>query len=283
MIKPLRPASPLTVPDRTLHFSRQPAPEGITVRGVRNLQEFYSGMRLLHQQYRRLGIITPQPGEMIFSPALFQHGSRLFIATRGNAVVGTIAYLRHGTLGIPAMSLYGEEIQPWLARGPVGEIGALCIEPSCRNQGVLRLLYAYAILYACVAERTEMLFIQVDRRKAAFYQKMFFFQPASEGKRHPAYGNLESMLMRGEIRPLLRQLRHSLLPAQRLSIRQLLGHLHILPLYQQLRYRMQYSRPFLWQADSVRDYCRQCHVSGQRISPALRRLLWQEWGWVPGP
>ncbi|CCG86191.1 GNAT family N-acetyltransferase [Erwinia piriflorinigrans] len=264
---------------RSLHFARQKMPPDISIEPVSTLHDFCCAMRKLHTEYVRLGILKRQQGDMLFSPWLLHQGSRLLVAKKGDEVVGSISLIPQAGLGMPAEAVFGDAIrQQGSAPQRTAEIGSLCIDERYRGTGLLRGLYATAILYAAFWQNIDTIFIQIDSRKARFYREMLFFKSVVSSRPHPGYQNLSAALMRVDIKSALVQIRSSLDSQRRMTLKQVMASLHIDNLYQQLHVSLARKQRFHWNTRCVHDYCQRCGVDTERCDERLRQVLQQSWG-----
>ncbi|ORM74743.1 hypothetical protein HA44_18635 [Mixta gaviniae] len=173
---------------RTLRFNQQHSSDKVDICQVATLPEFFASMQKLHAEYLRLGLVTRQQGDMLFSPWFFSPDNRLFIARIAGEVVGTIGFIKQSEQGLPAEKIFADVIrQTGCTPEKTAEIGSLCIDARYRGTGMLKTLYAWMMLYAIFHQRAETLFIQVEKRKARFYQDLLFFRQLGESRVHPDY------------------------------------------------------------------------------------------------
>ncbi|MCU5772992.1 GNAT family N-acetyltransferase [Erwiniaceae bacterium BAC15a-03b] len=265
---------PSSVVKNSLRFGKQHSTDDIDIRQVSSLQDFFTGMGKLHAEYLKLGLVAPQPGNMLFSPWFFTAANRLFLAKVDNDVIGTIALIKQSGQGLPAEKIFAEEIcQSGCQPEHTGEIGSLCIDACYRGGGVLRALYGWIILYAAFFQRIDTLFIQVEARKARFYQDNLFFHQVGESRLHPAYQNKPVVLLRADIRQTLAFLRKSLSPHKRLSVKEVMVSMNISSMYHKLVACMKEEKVFRWTAEHARHYCDRCCVKNDALSSKQRAAL----------
>lgn len=259
---------------RTLRFNKRHAFNDVDISQVTTLQEFYISMQKLHTEYLRLGLVKRQQGDMLFSPWFFSPGNRLFIARIADEVIGTIGFIKQSEQGLPAEKIFADVITATHCRPEkTAEIGSLCIDARYRGGSLLRTLYAWMMLYAIFDRQIETLFIQVEKRKARFYQDLLFFKQLGESRLHPDYEGREVALLHADVRTVGKILSHQLTPGKNTSLRQLLAAFEIEGIFRQLRQRMRQDRGFSWSAKTVRHYCDLCGVNETRLSASQRALL----------
>ncbi|MDR7343797.1 hypothetical protein J2X14_002217 [Pantoea alhagi] len=259
---------------RTLRFNKRSLCEDVEICQVTTLQEFYTSMQKLHTEYLRLGLVKRQQGDMLFSPWFFSPGNSLFIARIADDVIGTIGFIKQSEQGLPAEKIFADVISDTRCRPEkTGEIGSLCIDARYRNTGMLRTLYAWMMLYAIFDRRIETLFIQVEKRKARFYQDLLFFKQLGESRMHPDYEGHEVALLHADVTTVSQILSHQLTSGKGSGVRQLLAAFEIEDIFRQLRQQMRQKRGFCWSAKTVRHYCDLCGVNETRLNVSQRALL----------
>ncbi|WP_075183207.1 GNAT family N-acetyltransferase [Pantoea sp. 1.19] len=231
-------------------------------------------MHKLHAEYVRLGLLSPQPGDVLFSPWFFSPGNQLFVARVDQQLAGTIGFIRQSEQGMPAEKVSADVIAACGCRAEkTAEIGALCIDARYRGTGMLRTLYAWMMLYALFHQRVDTLFIQVEKRKARFYQDLLFFRQLGESRVHPDYQGREVALLHADVRAVAQTLRGAIQAGKGSGLRQLLASWQVEHLYRQLRQRLRQDTRFLWSARSMRHYCDLCGVNGERLNDSQRAML----------
>lgn len=265
---------PSSVLKNSLRFGKPYSSDEIDIQQVGTLQDFFTGMSKLHAAYLKLGLVTAQPGNMLFSPWFFTAANRLFLAKVDEDVIGTIALIKQSGQGLPAEKVFAREIdQSGCCPERTAEIGSLCIDESYRGGGVLRELYAWIILYAVFFQRIDTLFIQVEARKARFYRDVLFFKQVGESRLHPAYQNKPTALLRADVKPTLAFLRKQLSPHKHLSLREVLKSMNINHLYSKLVERMKREQAWCWTAEHARHYCDRCCVRDEALNSIQRAEL----------
>jgi len=265
---------PSSVLKNSLRFGKQHSSDEINIQQVGTLQDFFTGMHKLHAAYLKLGLVSTQPGNMLFSPWFFTEANRLFLAKVDDDVIGTIALIKQSGQGLPAEKIFASEIaQSGCCPERTAEIGSLCIDESYRGSGVLRELYAWIILYAIFFQRVDTLFIQVEERKARFYRDVLFFQQVGESRRNPAYLNRRTALLRADVKPTLAFLRKQLSPHKRMSVKEVLSSMNINHLYYKLVERMKGEKAYSWTAEHARHYCDRCGIKNETLNSSQRAEL----------
>lgn len=125
---------PSSVLKNSLRFGKPYSSDEIDIQQVGTLQDFFTGMSKLHAAYLKLGLVTAQPGNMLFSPWFFTAANRLFLAKVDEDVIGTIALIKQSGQGLPAEKVFAREIdQSGCCPERTAEIGSLCIDESYRG------------------------------------------------------------------------------------------------------------------------------------------------------
>lgn len=113
----------------------------VTVKVASTVAEIEAAARILHDAYVARGLISPHPSGVRVTPHLLLPTTTIFIAKRGDVVIGTMALILDGPLGLPMGKIYGEEIAVLRAQGrKLAEVGALCVATGHRRQGISFLL-----------------------------------------------------------------------------------------------------------------------------------------------
>ena len=103
-------------------------------------------------------------------------------ACRDNNVFGTLTVNFDSATGLAADALYRREIDGFRNSGAcVSEVTQLAVDPEYGSKEVLGALFHLAHML-CVMRGTTDVFIEVNPRHVAFYQRMLNFRRAGEAK-----------------------------------------------------------------------------------------------------
>ena len=123
---------------------------GIRVKVATTVEEFKAAARLLQSAYVQRGLVASHPSGMRVTPHLLLPATVVFIALRGEEVVGTLSLIPDSPVGLPMDSVYGDSLKKLRAQGRrLAEVGALCVAPGSRHQGIAFLLNK--MMWQCAA------------------------------------------------------------------------------------------------------------------------------------
>ena len=162
----------------------------VEVRLATTVPELFESARLLHAMYVARGLIEPKPSGMRATPHLLLPSTATFIARRGDAIVGTLALVVDSPLGLPMEKAFPEEVKA--VRAPdrrAAEVGALCVAPGARRQGVSYLLTK--LMWRCAREvcGVDDLLIAVVPPADELYRAAMLFERIGPTRRHPSVKN----------------------------------------------------------------------------------------------
>ncbi|WP_269913388.1 N-acyl amino acid synthase FeeM domain-containing protein [Acinetobacter sp. HY1485] len=177
--------------------------ENVEISPMSSIQELISGSRLLHDNYVYRQYIQPQKSSLLYLPYYFSSQNILFTAKSNYKVIGTIGVL---TGQLPVFSNFADLID--IGTDTAVELGSLSISKSYKNRSLFYDLYVHAILHAIFKVKADHIFIQVEARKASFYQKLLFTQ-VGKNRVLKQYNNIESVLMHLDLRQTWQFLKHT--------------------------------------------------------------------------
>jgi hypothetical protein len=103
-------------------------------------------------------------------------------ACHGENVFGTLSVRCDSGAGLAADSLYKSEIDIYRATGTVCELTRLAVDPQFGSKELLGVLFHAAYFFAGPISGATCMFIEVNPRHVAFYQRALGFDPAGECK-----------------------------------------------------------------------------------------------------
>jgi hypothetical protein len=119
------------------------------------------------------------------TPYLFQSGTYLFVAKRGDEVIGTMTLIGDSERGLPMDSIYCEELAPLRRRGRrLAEVGALCTRAQARRSGVTFLLNKIMWFLALRAGFDELV-IAIHPCAEELYRAWMMFERVGGERRYP--------------------------------------------------------------------------------------------------
>jgi hypothetical protein len=134
-------------------------------------------LRLVHDQYVARGYMRAHPSGQRRSPHYALTTTRVFVATRGPHVVGTVTLIEDSPLGLPMDEIYGADLDRLRAqRCRLAEVSALAAHPRYRSNGLPLLLplMRVLVLYAVDLAALDVLSIAVNPRHVEFYRRLTF-------------------------------------------------------------------------------------------------------------
>ncbi len=180
-------------------------PSSITIEPAREFVDFLKGMEVLYNEYVSNGIISQKNKSFLYNEGLLNPESKLFLARYQKEVVGTISIIKHHTL--PCMKLFNDEINSPAFHGrSCVEVGTLSVKKSAISDGIVFKLYMKVLIYAIFIEKVDDVFIQVKEKTADFYVNNFLFERASEAKTHPDYQDIQTTLLRADVKKVRRKI-----------------------------------------------------------------------------
>jgi hypothetical protein len=127
-------------------------------------------------------------------------------ASRAGRVVGTLTICRDSLSGIPADSLYRDEIDCYRGRGvSVFEVTRFAIEASQRSRELIGALFYHAYVHAGICGGLTDAFIEVNPRHVAFYKRLLRFDQIGEQKICPRV-NAPAVLLHRAVASITRQI-----------------------------------------------------------------------------
>ena len=146
---------------------------------ARGIQTFDAAFRLVHDQYVRYGYMAPSQSGRRLSLYDALPTTKVFVASAGGRVVGTVTLIQDSLVGLPMDEIYSTELAGFRAGDRrLAEVSALAMDPAYRTSGVaiLMRLMRMMVIYAAEIARLDELCIVVNPRHVAFYRKFLEFQ-----------------------------------------------------------------------------------------------------------
>jgi hypothetical protein len=100
----------------------------------------------------------------------------------GHDVFGTLTVRYDSVAGLAADALYHSEIDAYRTKGRVAELTRLAVDPTLGSKLVLGALFHAAYVFCGPLAGVSDVFIEVNPRHVAFYQRMLDFRQAGEPK-----------------------------------------------------------------------------------------------------
>ena len=140
--------------------------------------------RLVYRTYLKHGFTQPISRGMRVTPYHALSSTDVFIAVQAGRTVCTMTLVKDGDLGLPAESLYSEEIKRFRDRGStIGEVGSLA-QQSKNFPVLLRLINLTS--QTARFRGLDYILVTVHPRHAKFYQRFLGFESIGPLRSHQA-------------------------------------------------------------------------------------------------
>lgn len=131
---------------------------------------------LIQRMYAWRGLLTHAPSRIDDEP-----NQLTLIASRGTTMFGTLTLKLDSDEGLLADELYAQEITAARRAGAkVCELTRLAIDPAFNSKEVLASIFHLAYIFGRLIHQRTDLFIEVNPRHVAFYQRMLGLRIAGE-------------------------------------------------------------------------------------------------------
>jgi N-acyl amino acid synthase FeeM len=172
--------------------------------------DFEGAFRLLHDQYVRIGYMSPHPTRRRVGIFNTVPSTKVFVAKDGDRVVGTVTLVRDSPVGLPMDQVYREEVSRFRAPGRrLGEASTLTVDAGYRDSGVAILMRLYRLLsvYATSIARLHDLCMVVRRHHVRFYRTLFPFRQIGPARPYPRLNGAPVVGFRADLTPVPRSSR----------------------------------------------------------------------------
>lgn len=174
-----------------------------TVSPVQGFVDFLKGMEMLNDEYVRNGITRQTRAPFLYNEGLIDTESTLFLARKGEEIIGTVSLLSSTNNPMPSEKLFAQEIAALnLHDRKVVEVGTLSVKKTPAAENVVFRLYLSIMMHAIFIEQVDDIFIQVKEKTASFYINNLLFEKVGTAKTHPDYRNLQASLLRADVKNL---------------------------------------------------------------------------------
>ena len=93
--------------------------------------ELNSAQRILYREYKSRDLCQENQSGLYFNPYSFLSTTRIFVSKRASEIVATISVIGDGKIGLPADTLYRDELLRFRNKGfRIIEVGALALDQS---------------------------------------------------------------------------------------------------------------------------------------------------------
>ena len=159
---------------------------GLTFKVATTVDEHEQASRLVHTEYVRRHIIDEQPSGVWITAHGLLPSTVVFVAKKGQHVLGTISLIVDSNVGLPMDKIYADELLPIRALGRrIAEVGALCIEKGHRGNGIVLLLNK--LMFRCARDLlgVQDLVIAVHPDAACQYEAALRFVTLGKVRTYP--------------------------------------------------------------------------------------------------
>jgi GNAT superfamily N-acetyltransferase len=188
--------------------------------------------RLVHDQYVSRGFMTPHPSGLRLGVHHALPTTKVFVATVGPQVVGTVTLIEDSPLGLPMEEIYRRDLDRFRAEGRrLAEASALAADPTYRGVGLplLLRLMRVLVLYALDLAPLDLLCIAVNPRHVEFYRRVLRFEIFGELKSYEKVNGAPAVALRLDlegVREIAAAVRSSERPPDNLTGLFFAGHDH---------------------------------------------------------
>ncbi|WP_182871048.1 N-acyl amino acid synthase FeeM domain-containing protein [Rhodopirellula sp. JC639] len=160
------------------------------MRVSRTRKERIAAFELVYQMYRQSGLSSDNPSKMRVLEHHLLDTTSVMVSKREKKVDFTISLVQDGNLGMPAESLFSEEIKAMRGQGlRLAEISCLasgCDQMSGRDR-IEKLVKMVALTFQVARRRgVDRLLLVVHPRHAKVYRRMFGCMPCTDVREYKA-------------------------------------------------------------------------------------------------
>lgn len=139
--------------------------------------EWEQAFRLLHDVSVQAGYYQPKASGMRISPCHAVPSTAVFIALKGEQVVGTMTLVEDSPLGVPMEPIFPDEVNRYrVQKRRVAEVSALAVHKAFRGTGMTmtmnRVMWRWAYFYRQLTD----LVISVRTMLADYYESVLLFE-----------------------------------------------------------------------------------------------------------
>jgi len=161
--------------------------------------DFDAAFRLVHDQYVWRGYTAPAPSGRRFSVHHALPTTKVFVARRGDAFIGTLTLVQDSLFALPLDELYREEVAGLRQQGRrISEVSALATAAASRRAGVAVLLHLMrmVVTYALKIGSVNDLCITVNPRHVEFYRTCLRFDVIGPERAYGKVNGAPAVLLR---------------------------------------------------------------------------------------
>lgn len=173
---------------------------GLTFGVAQSLQEVIEAWKLVYSNYRRIGLINPNPFRLHLTPQAIGDDTVVITGQIRAETVSTLTCIRDTPAGLPLDHEYRHELDTLRHAGRrLTEIGLLADRRKQLNRTAdsLFMLMHYSLDYTFRDGGTDAV-IGVHPRHARFYSRAFGFEPCGPERTYAAVNNHPVVLLRLE-------------------------------------------------------------------------------------
>lgn len=128
----------------------------ISITPASGLIDFLKGMEVTNEQYRRSGIVKEKRSIFLYNEGLLNPESTLFLARKGQDILGTLSVIANHNNRLPCSKLFGEEMAALqLEKRKVVELGTLSVRYQADSENIVFMLYLKIMIYTIFIEQVD--------------------------------------------------------------------------------------------------------------------------------
>ncbi|PCJ60888.1 MAG: hypothetical protein COA79_07455 [Planctomycetota bacterium] len=168
-----------------------------TVEIANDIETRIQAYRLLYKTYVEKEFAKPHSSKMWYSIFDAHPDTATIVVKEGDKVRGALTIVIDSSMGLPADSLYLEELNLMRIKGDlVSEIISLGIDSDARGgTEILEKLFNFSYLYAKGIFGASKFIITVNPRHAVFYEKKLLFQRVGFVKDYDRVGGMPAICL----------------------------------------------------------------------------------------
>lgn len=178
----------------------------MTMKVSETIGERTSAFKLAHQMYQRAGLTSPNDMQMRVMKHHLLDTTDVMVAKRNSSIEFTVTLVRDGQHGLPAGSLFGDQIQSMRSAGlKLAEVSCVagCCEQSDKKQRVQTLISMIGLTIQVARRRgVDRLLLAVHPRHARVYRRMFGCVECSDVREYDAVQGNPAVLCMHDFRDL---------------------------------------------------------------------------------
>jgi hypothetical protein len=166
--------------------------------------ELERALRLVHDNYVRMGYMPPHPSGMRITPHHALPQTRTFVGLVDDEVTSTVSLFFDGPLGLPLDEVFPEPLADLRDRGlRLGEVGLLADRRAELKRAIPALLRMMKhVFWTARNAPLDALVIAVRPHHAGFYRKLLCFEQLAGPRPHPDVQDAQALLLELDLKGL---------------------------------------------------------------------------------